>query len=88
MPALSTLAIVGAIGGGIGVLAKQQKKAAQKQQKKFEQSLPEPDAPIAQGQPGEGAASIQKRSIKAGRGGTILTGQLAPTKIGKKRLLG
>ena len=51
--------------------------------------LPIPDAPIAQGQPGEGdITKTTKKFIKAGRGGTILTGQLAPTKIGKKRLLG
>lgn len=50
--------------------------------------LPIPDPPIAQGQPGEAVTDIQNRFIKAGRGGTILTGQLAPTKVGKKRLLG
>ena len=50
--------------------------------------LPKPEAPIALGQEGEAVTDIQHKSIKAGRAGTILTGQLAPTKVGKKRLLG
>lgn len=50
--------------------------------------LPIPDPPIVQGQPGTAAAAPKRKLIKAGRGGTILTGQLAPTKVGKKRLLG
>ena len=50
--------------------------------------LPKPEAPIAQGQPGEAVTDIKSKHIKAGRAGTILTGQLAPTKVGKKRLLG
>ena len=50
--------------------------------------LPIPDPPIVQGQPGPAAAAQKRKLIKAGRGGTILTGQLAPKKVGKKGLLG
>lgn len=50
--------------------------------------LPIPDPPIVQGQPGTAASAPKRKLIKSGRGGTILTGQLAPTKVGKKRLLG
>lgn len=50
--------------------------------------LPVPDPPIVQGQPGTAASAPKRKLIKAGRGGTILTGQLAPKKTGKKRLLG
>jgi len=49
---------------------------------------PKPEPPIAQGQPGEAVTDIKSKHIKAGRAGTILTGQLAPRKVGKKRLLG
>lgn len=50
--------------------------------------LPIPDPPIVQGQPGTAASALKRKLIKAGRGGTILTGQLTPKKTGKKRLLG
>lgn len=50
--------------------------------------LPVPDPPIVKGQEGEGVTGIQNKFIKAGRGGTILSGQLTPSNIGKKRLLG
>lgn len=50
--------------------------------------LPIPDAPIAAGQPGKAVTDVKSKFIKAGRGGTILTGQLIPKNIGKRRLLG
>ena len=50
--------------------------------------LPIPDPPIVQGQPGTATSAQKRKLIKAGRGGTILTGQLAPKKVGKKGLLG
>ncbi|KKN75815.1 hypothetical protein LCGC14_0376910 [marine sediment metagenome] len=50
--------------------------------------LPIPDPPIVRGQPGTAASAAKRKLIKSGRGGTILTGQLAPVKTGKKRLLG
>ena len=50
--------------------------------------LPKPDPPIVQGQAGGGATDVERRLVKAGRRGTLLTGQLAPKKVGKKGLLG
>lgn len=61
---------------------------AKKARKAEPAPLPIPDPPIAQGQAGGAVTDIENKFIKAGRGGTILTGQLTPTKIGKKRLLG
>ena len=48
--------------------------------------LPIPDAPIAYGMEGEGAFSGKRKSIKSGRGGTILAGPLSPGNVGKKIL--
>ena len=50
--------------------------------------LPIPDPPIVSGTGGEAVASQQRKFIKAGRRGTLITGQLSPSNIGKKRLLG
>ena len=50
--------------------------------------LPKPDPPIAQGQEGEAVSDINSKKIKAGRRGTLLTGQLSPKRVGKKGLLG
>lgn len=87
MPALSSILLAGSIGAGL-FSASKARKDAKKAQKKFEESLPTPDPPIVQGRPGEAAVSRKVKLIKAGRGGTILTGQLIPQNIGKKRLLG
>ena len=48
--------------------------------------LPIPDPPIAYGMEGEGAYSSRRKSIKSGRGGTILAGPLSPGNVGKKIL--
>ena len=45
-----------------------------------------PDPPIAYGMEGEGAYSSRRKSIKSGRGGTILAGPLSPGNVGKKIL--
>ena len=52
--------------------------------------LPKPDPPIVQGiqQQAAGATDVERRLVKAGRRGTLLTGQLAPKRVGKKGLLG
>ena len=50
--------------------------------------LPKPDPPIVQGQAGGGATDVERRFVRAGRRGTLLTGQLSPKKVGKKGLLG
>jgi hypothetical protein len=50
---------------------------------------PPPEPPVAEPEKGEEAeADIQRRRIKAGRGGTILTGEQEPEKLGKKQVLG
>ena len=49
--------------------------------------LPIPDPPIVQGTAGEGSTSRRRKSIKSGRGGSILAGSLTPRNIGK-RILG
>lgn len=85
MPAVSSFLLAGAIGAGI-FSASEQRKAAKKAQKQFEQTLVTPDPPIVQGKTGE--AGVKKKLVKSGRGGTILTGQLIPQNIGKSRLLG
>lgn len=73
---------IGAIARG----ALEDKEKAKKKQKEFEEALPKPDPPVVQGQ--AGVTSANRRIVKAGRGGTILTGQLIPRNIGKSRLLG
>ena len=52
------------------------------------QPLPEPLPPVAIGEKGEAEITKRGTAIKAGRGGTILAGELTPEKIGKKRILG
>ena len=46
-----------------------------------------PEAPIGVPETGEADTTKKRKAIKAGRGGTILTGDLAPQKTGKARLL-
>ena len=50
--------------------------------------LPEPDPPVAIPEKGEGDITKRRTMVKGGRGGTILTGQLSPQNILKKRVLG
>lgn len=47
--------------------------------------LPKPEPPVAMPEKG---VMKQRKTVKAGRGGTIYTGQMAPANIFKKRLLG
>jgi len=46
-----------------------------------------PEAPVGVPETGEAETTKKRKAIKAGRGGTILTGDLAPQKTGKARLL-
>lgn len=50
--------------------------------------LTEPEPPVAIPEKGEAEVTKAGKGIKAGRGGTILAGQLTPERIGKKRVLG
>lgn len=50
--------------------------------------LPDPEPPVAIPETGEAEITKRGMKIKAGRGGTILAGQLTPTKIGRKEILG
>lgn len=84
MPAVSTFLTVAAIGAGLFGASKTRKAAKEARP----EPLPPPDPPIVQGAPGEAATDVTRRLIKSGRGGNILTGQLIPKNIGKKRLLG
>ena len=67
---------------------KKKKKKGMKKLVKREGLLPDP--PIVQGiqQQAAGATDVERRLVKAGRRGTLLTGQLAPKRVGKKGLLG
>ena len=47
----------------------------------------DPAPPVGVPETGEADVTQKKKAIKAGRGGTILTGDLAPQKTGKARLL-
>ena len=87
MPALTTILALGALGAGASVLSKQKTQAADAERHAIA-ALPTPEAPIAPGVAGEADATTVKKSIKAGREGTKLTGSLVPTNIGKKKLLG
>ena len=48
---------------------------------------PKPAPPVGVPETGEAEVTKKRKMIKAGRGGTILTGALAPKKTGKARLL-
>ena len=52
--------------------------------------LPDPPAPPATRISGQGSDEIsrQQRGRVSGRGDTVVTGELSPTKVGKKTLLG
>jgi len=47
-----------------------------------------PDPPVAMPETGEADVTQKRQMIKAGRGGTILAGQMAPSNIFKKKILG
>jgi len=47
-----------------------------------------PDPPIAIPETGEADATQKHKITKAGRGGTVLAGQMAPSRIFKKKVLG
>ena len=47
-----------------------------------------PEPPVAIPEKGEGDVSQKRKMIKAGRGGTILTGQLGAQNVGRKTLGG
>jgi len=49
---------------------------------------PKPEPPVAIPEKGEGDVSQKRKMIKAGRGGTILTGQLGAQNVGRKTLGG
>ena len=48
---------------------------------------PKPAPPVGVPETGEADVTQKRKMIKAGRGGTILTGALAPQNTGKARLL-
>lgn len=50
--------------------------------------IPGPLPPIGIPETGGGEATKRRRLILGGRGKTILAGQLTPTKVGKRRILG
>lgn len=79
MPAISSLLAIAAIGA---VLFMGRKKGPKPE------PPPPPAAPVGKPEIGEAEATKEKRLVKGGRQGTILTGQLTPENIGKKRLLG
>ena len=47
-----------------------------------------PKPPVGMPETGEADVTQQRKMIKAGRGGTILAGELAPENIKKKKVLG
>jgi hypothetical protein len=49
---------------------------------------PPPEPPPGIPETGEAQAGIDRRKMIGGRGRTILTGELAPSNVGKKGLLG
>jgi hypothetical protein len=87
MAALSTMALIAAIGYGV-YSSEQSRKEAKKAQKEQARILEEskPDAPIATGVSGD--TSIRRKSIRSGRGGDILAGPLVPRRIGRPTLGG
>ena len=84
MGVLTTALLVGASLYG-AASAKSSATKARRQARA--EPLPIPDAPIAMGTEGEAAITTEKKLVKSGRGGTILTGALVPKNIGK-RILG
>lgn len=83
MPALSSLILAGTALVGGAMLGK---SMSQKQQEM--PALPKPEPPVAMPETGAADITRQKKILTAGRGGTILAGQLAPQNIFKRRLLG
>jgi len=49
---------------------------------------PPPEPPIAIPETGEAETTIKRKTVKSGRGGTILAGELTPESTRKKRILG
>jgi len=47
-----------------------------------------PDPPIAMPETGEADATQKHKITKAGRGGTVLAGQMTPSNIFKRKILG
>ena len=50
--------------------------------------LPEPEPPVAIPETGEAQVTKTRAAVKGGRGSTILTGQMTPQNIKKKKVLG
>ena len=49
---------------------------------------PKPDPPVAIPETGEADVTKNRKMIKAGRGGTVLAGQMTPPNIFKSKVLG
>ncbi len=84
MPTATTLLLAAGLGYGIYASEKARKEAKEA----AKEPLPPPEPPIAVPEKGEGEVTKQRRLITGGRRGTILAGQLTPTQVGKKRILG
>ncbi len=84
MPSFTGMLLAGALGYGIYSSEKARREAKEAEPP----PLPEPEPPVAIPETGEGEVTRKRKLIKAGRAGTILTGQLAPENIGKKGVLG